>query len=199
MAADLQQTVEAFVGSHLRSVDDLQLLIRLVEEPDRWWDAQMVSRELGLSTLAAQGALEWFAGRNLVEIRLTNDIRYRFSPGTDSLRQAAHDSVTAYRSDPIALIRAIFSVLAPEPRSPVRILRHSALASWSVVAPVGARESDRRLEAVRLSHSVDRVSADHRGNDREESSPLVVLSCCCVPPGTGGSLRPTREQGANDA
>jgi len=107
MAADLPRTVEAFVVAHMRSVEDLQLLIRLVEEPDRWWDAETVSGELRLSTLAARGALEWFAGRNLLEIRLSIDIRYRFNPGTDSLRRAVHDSVTAYRADPIAVIRAI--------------------------------------------------------------------------------------------
>jgi hypothetical protein len=107
MAANRPRTVDAFIAAHLRSIEDLQLLSRLVREPERWWDAKTVAKELHLSRAAARGALEWFAASNLLEIRLSTDVRYRFSPGTDRLRAAVADVLAVYSADPIAVIRAI--------------------------------------------------------------------------------------------
>jgi hypothetical protein len=107
MPPNRPRTVDAFIAAHFRSIEDLQLLIRLVREPERWWDAETVSHEQHLSKAAAREALEWFAARNLVEIRLSTDVRYRFSPGTDGLRDDAHDVLAVFSADPIAVIRAI--------------------------------------------------------------------------------------------
>jgi hypothetical protein len=52
--ADPQRSVETFVHAHLRSVEDLQLFIRLVEDPRVWWDTETVSEALHLSTSAAR-------------------------------------------------------------------------------------------------------------------------------------------------
>ena len=106
-AADLPAHVAAFVSAHIRSIEDLHLIMVLVNEPGRWWDAAAVARELQISTRAAQRALEHFAQHNLLEIRLTNEVRYQFHPGTEDLRAGAIECVGAYRENPIALIRAI--------------------------------------------------------------------------------------------
>jgi DNA-binding transcriptional regulator LsrR (DeoR family) len=70
---------------------------------DRWFDEDCVARELGIDRRKARAALEHLASRNLLEIRVTGDVRYQFHPGTPTLRMAASACVEAYRRYPLAL------------------------------------------------------------------------------------------------
>lgn len=99
--------VAAFIAEHLRSVDDLQLLVAFVNSPDRWWDAVSVCRELRLGEDEARRILERFAASNLLEIRLTDDVRYQFRPGTRALHQGAADCIAEFGSNPSGIVRAV--------------------------------------------------------------------------------------------
>jgi hypothetical protein len=99
--------VTAFVAEHLRSYDDLVLLDALVSSGDRWWDASSAAAALLLSEAAARSALDHLATHNLLEIRVTGDIRYQFHPGTPALRGAALACTEAYRADPSGMARLL--------------------------------------------------------------------------------------------
>ena len=86
-------------------MDDLHLLVAMAGGQDRWFDAEGVARELAITTRNARAALERLAGQNLLEIRVTGDVRYQFHPGTPELRVAANACVDAYRRNPMALWR----------------------------------------------------------------------------------------------
>lgn len=107
MASDLSTAVAGFLTAYIRDLDDLQLLITMVNAADRWWDTRNVARELHISESAARAALEHLAGGNLLEIRLTGDVRYQFRPGTEDLREQALACATAYRTDALTLVRAV--------------------------------------------------------------------------------------------
>lgn len=107
MASGLPTAVAGFLTTYIRDLDDLQLLITLVNAPDRWWDTRSVARGLHIPETAARAALEHLAGRNLLEIRLTGDIRYQFRPGNEELRDQALACAEAYRADPLAVVRAV--------------------------------------------------------------------------------------------
>ena len=109
--AELQPRVAAFIASNFTSVDDLEALSALMEAPDRWWDADSVSTEVRMTPRDAALALERLAGQNLLEVRLTNDVRYQFNPGAEGLVQAARDAIDAYRADPASVMRIIYSEL----------------------------------------------------------------------------------------
>jgi hypothetical protein len=98
--------VVEFVATNLRSVEDLDLLVAMAAGGDRWWDAARTSRELGISRVAARSALERLAARNLLEIRVTDDVRYQLRPGTAALRAAVRACLRAYDADPGAVRRA---------------------------------------------------------------------------------------------
>ena len=72
---------------------------------DRWFDAAGVARELAITPRNARAALERLAGQNLLEIRVTAEVRYQFHPGTPELLIAANACVGAYRRNPMALWR----------------------------------------------------------------------------------------------
>jgi DNA-binding transcriptional regulator LsrR (DeoR family) len=95
------------MADHIRSLDELQLLITSMYSDERWWDAHSAARELGISSPAAQRALDHLASRNLFDIRITGEVRYRFHPGTDELRAAAHALAEAYRATPVAVINLV--------------------------------------------------------------------------------------------
>ncbi|MGE3402457.1 MAG: hypothetical protein AB7K63_07700 [Vicinamibacterales bacterium] len=100
---EVTASVRSFVTTHLRALEDLQLLVLLVQSDDRWWDAETASRELLIPLRSARAALDRLATQNLLDIRITGDVRYQFRPGTEQLRQAAVASCETYRSNPLAL------------------------------------------------------------------------------------------------
>ena len=105
--ADLPDAVAAFLREHIRTVNDLHLLVAIAEDPDRWWDEASVARELLVDHRAARVVLEHLAAHNVLEIRVTASVRYRYRPGTPELRSAAAACVAAYCEDPLAVWRAL--------------------------------------------------------------------------------------------
>jgi hypothetical protein len=105
--ADVSDAVIAFVRAHVRSVDELQLLMAVANAPERWWGPAAAARELGMAVRDARSALDHFAARNLLDIRITDDVRYQFHPGTEALRQAAREAAAAYRSQPIDVAKLV--------------------------------------------------------------------------------------------
>jgi hypothetical protein len=105
--------VVAFITDHVRSLDELQLLMAIIQSGARWWDVTAAAREFGMPTSDARASLDRFASHNLLDIRITDDVRYQFRPGTDELRDAARAASDAYRKHPIAVVRLV-------PREPRR-------------------------------------------------------------------------------
>ncbi len=103
----LPPAVGEFVAAHLRSVEDLHLLAATAAESDRWWDAATVARELAIDEAQGRALLEHLASHNLLDIRVTGDVRYQFKPGTAELAAATRACLAAYRANPAALWRAL--------------------------------------------------------------------------------------------
>jgi len=105
--AELPARLAAFVRDNVDSLEQLELLALVMKAPDRWWDAASVAAELRMSTGMARLALEGLATRNLMAISLTTDIRYRFQPGTSTLRDDCEAFAEAYRTNPVAMLRFV--------------------------------------------------------------------------------------------
>jgi hypothetical protein len=88
-------------------MDDLALLTALIDAPSRWWDAALAARELGLTPRFARAALDRFASGNLLDIRVTDDVRYQLRPGTPELSADVAAFAEAYRLHPAAVIKAV--------------------------------------------------------------------------------------------
>jgi hypothetical protein len=99
--------VTAFVDSHILSVDDLRIFFACADNPDRWWSSTALGRELGVAERIARATLERFAQQNLLDIRISDDVRYRFQPGTGQLEAAASAFAAAYRRDPALVVQYV--------------------------------------------------------------------------------------------
>jgi len=93
----LPPDVAAFVDAHLLSVAEIEVLTAMIETPDRWWDATLISGELRVAVTTARGLLDRLAGLNLLDIRFTDDVRYRFRPGTAELAHKVSRLIASYR------------------------------------------------------------------------------------------------------
>jgi hypothetical protein len=103
----LQQSVRDFLDRYIRSVEDLYLLVAMAETNDRWWDAASAAHELGGTSRAAAGVLEHLARHSLLDIRVTDDVRYQYRPVTAEIDAAVRACAAAYHADPVLVVRAV--------------------------------------------------------------------------------------------
>jgi hypothetical protein len=103
----LSPEVIEFATHYVASLEDLQVLMTCMEARDRWWDANGMGRQLGISVSAARRSLDRLARGNLLDIRITGDVRYQFNPGTPGLEASAQACAAAYRANPIAVVQFV--------------------------------------------------------------------------------------------
>ena len=97
----------AFLATYIASVAEFQLLAALIDAPDRWWDAASASREIGLQVASMGAMLDRFAQANLLDIRVSDAVRYRLRPGTPELEHDVAALRDAWRFHPAAVMQAV--------------------------------------------------------------------------------------------
>jgi hypothetical protein len=103
MPQDLSRDLEAFLAEHISSVEDLEILAALLDAQTRWWDSRALAAHLSAEDNAVRHVLERFASRNLLDIRISDDVRYQLRPGTASLAQSMEEFATVYKRSPSIL------------------------------------------------------------------------------------------------
>ena len=83
------------------------MLLTCLDARDRWWDAAGMARQLGIGVSAARRSLDHLARGNLLDIRITGDVRYQFKPGNAVLEAAALACAAAYKANPIAIMQLV--------------------------------------------------------------------------------------------
>ncbi len=116
MANDLPESVKKLIETHIKSVEELEVLLLLSGEPDKSWSSSEVFRtvqsnlnsiELKLAKLAAQGLLNSTPGP---------EIRYSYSSTPPELDAAVRLLREAYKVRPTRVIELIFA----NPNSQIR-------------------------------------------------------------------------------
>ena len=103
----LTATLVLFARSCIRSVEVLEVFILCSDNRGRWWDADSVAPYLGLTESRARRALDQLARANLLDIRISDAVRYRFAPGSEELNLQANALAEAYRSNPTEVVKLI--------------------------------------------------------------------------------------------
>jgi hypothetical protein len=96
-ADDLPQRVRRFLARCVDTVEQLETILLLQRHPDRSWSAADVGEALGLSHRGVANDLEVLGSRDLLDVRLGADVRYRFSPGAPDVAADARQVAEAYR------------------------------------------------------------------------------------------------------
>jgi hypothetical protein len=90
MVEAIPDEARAFVRKYVRSMLQLEALLFLAREPEQWWSAEAVSRELRSSPEAAAAQLERLHELGLLEARSEPEQAFRFNP-----REAGQGPVVA--------------------------------------------------------------------------------------------------------
>lgn len=104
MARLLTPDVRDFVSRYLGSVERLETFVFLRRGATRYWTATEIAEALDFPTEAMEQALERLASDNFLEVKIANDLMYRFDP-VETLRETAEQVGVAYSRDRTALLR----------------------------------------------------------------------------------------------
>jgi hypothetical protein len=99
--------IREFVARFLPSVEHLETLIALQRDPTRSWSASDVAAELRILESSAADVLERLASNNFLDVKISNEILYRFNPATLALEEAAAHCADFYVRERIAMITAV--------------------------------------------------------------------------------------------
>lgn len=105
--ASLPAALVQFAHSYVHSVEDLQVFILCVDHRQRWWDATSIARALSITESRARRILDQLARANLLDIRISDAVRYRFEPGIQELEQHAVAFAVAYHNNPADVVNLI--------------------------------------------------------------------------------------------
>jgi len=109
--------VRAFVRDHIRSLEQLEVLLLLLRDGTRWWSAEAAAEELGMTSASAAARLEEMASRNLLDVRISEQLFFRYAPVSPALDAAVRETARAYKEEPVAVTSAIYSQPVDEIRA----------------------------------------------------------------------------------
>jgi DNA-binding IclR family transcriptional regulator len=97
----------AAIAACVRSIEELEVLLRLADDRARYCSAAMIATETGLPPRAASAALETLASRNLLDVRITEAVLYRLDPASPELRTRLERTLDAAWRNRGDVLRAI--------------------------------------------------------------------------------------------
>jgi hypothetical protein len=105
----LSATVRAFISAYIRSIEQLEVLLLLHRDPQRWWSAEGVAAELRTSRNSAEARLEEMASRNLLDARTAEAVLFRYRPLSAELDAGVRETAQAYAERRVAVTTFIYS------------------------------------------------------------------------------------------
>ena len=115
-APKVPKPIREFVLRFLPSIEHLETFVVLHRNTTRSWSAADIAIELGVAESTAADVLERLASNNFLDVKISNEILYRFNPATVALEQSAAACADLYRRERIAMI----NIVTAAPVSPMR-------------------------------------------------------------------------------
>ena len=100
-----------FARTRLGSILQLDVALLLRASGDAWWTVERVAEELRVGEDQARQSLESLASGNLLDVRIANDLAYRYAPWHESAaRLMTEIAANHYEAREIVARRAAGSV-----------------------------------------------------------------------------------------
>ena len=99
--------IREFVARHLKTVEHLEVFMLLQRTASRSWSPSDIAAELRIPEDTAATVLEQLASDNFLDIKILNDILYRFNPATPALEAVAKRSAEFYVRARIAMMNLV--------------------------------------------------------------------------------------------
>lgn len=111
MPEQLPPAVRLLLSRHIRSVEQLEVLLLLHSQPARSWGAREVYEVVRSSESSVTERLSAFTKLGFFAEESSSPPTFRYAPQDQALRAVVDETATAYRTWRIRVIEAIF---APE-------------------------------------------------------------------------------------
>jgi DNA-binding MarR family transcriptional regulator len=106
MSSDLPADVKEFIGKHIHSVAQLEVLLMLRREPDRTWTLEQLTNGLYLQSQMVARLLTDIVQRGFA---VQEQGSFRYQPANDEERQLIDRLAHMYQERRVAVITEIFS------------------------------------------------------------------------------------------
>jgi hypothetical protein len=100
----IPRDVRQFVARFLPSVEHLETFVVLCSNTTRWWSGTDIAETAGIEESVAADVLEGLASNNFVDVKISNEILYRFNPAKTATGVLSKRCIKFYLRDRIALI-----------------------------------------------------------------------------------------------
>jgi hypothetical protein len=97
--AALSDAARHFLVHIIGSIERLDIILLMQRHADRWWTATALADELRLTASVTESGLDWLGARNLLGVRIAQDVLYQYGPGTTELRQLVDEVSRAHYAD----------------------------------------------------------------------------------------------------
>lgn len=108
MGAGIPEAVRRLIADHVKSVEQLEVLLLLRANPDRDWNGDEVSRTLQSQPESAAARLADLAARGFCARRGEGENRYRYAPATAALARTVDELADSYAKRRHTVISLIF-------------------------------------------------------------------------------------------
>lgn len=105
----LTEKVLRFLGEHVASVEQLEILLLLSNEPERVWSVEEVFQTIQSSRTSIIERLKVLQQHGFLQIQEEGQTLYRFEPATVELREGVSELKAAYRKTRVKIIESIYS------------------------------------------------------------------------------------------
>ena len=85
----------------------------LQHNASRSWNSADVAAELRITKSTAEAVLDTLASNNFLDIKISNDILFRYNPASPELKQAAARCAHFYKRERMAVISLVTSGTTP--------------------------------------------------------------------------------------
>jgi hypothetical protein len=109
-ATRIPKEIRDFVARFLPSVEHLETFIALRRNTTKSWSAQDLAAELRIPERDAGDMLERLASDNFLDVKISNEILYRFNPATPALEASAAACADFYLHQRIAMINLVMAI-----------------------------------------------------------------------------------------
>jgi hypothetical protein len=108
-APKVPKEIRDFVARFLPSVEHLETFIVLQRNTTRSWSAFDMSQELRIPESTAADVLERLASDNFLDVKISNEILYRFNPATAALEAVSARCAEFYVRERIAIMNTVMT------------------------------------------------------------------------------------------
>jgi len=106
---EIDATTHRFIGAHIQSVAQLEILLLLHANPAQSWTPAAIARELRIEASGALQQLTGLIGSGLVKREPPESDQYHFAPATEELLAGTRALAQAYLVRRVTVIGLIFA------------------------------------------------------------------------------------------